>query len=105
MIEYILGDEIRDETDTANPTEAAAATAASAAVGAVGDSGGSDVWPGQDAHGAQLRYTRAVSDFGRLRLLDRTLRDERLDDGEAKVRGFVGGWVCCGFCGFVVWVE
>lgn len=37
-----------------------------------------------DVH-THLRYQRAVSDFGRLRLLDRTLRDEKLSEGEAKV--------------------
>lgn len=56
---------------------------------AVGDGGDWETGVGvQDVH-THLRYQRAVSDFGRLRLLDRTLRDEKLSEGEAKVRGWM----------------
>ena len=34
-----------------------------------------------------MRFQRAVSDFGRLRLLDNTLRDERLGEGEVESVG------------------
>lgn len=88
VIEYILGDEIRDETDMmAAPQQQP---------GAAGASGGGTATPAVEAAdwetgvGApdvhmHLRYQRAVSDFGRLRLLDRTLRDEKLSEGDAKV--------------------
>ena len=53
----------------------------------VGDGGDWETGVGAPDVHTHLRYQRAVSDFGRLRLLDRTLRDEKLSEGEAKVRG------------------
>lgn len=82
VIEYILGDEIQDETDTA----AVPAVSSKAHRGLDGSRhGGLDASGHGGSNHAYLRYQRAVSDFGRLRLLDRTLRDEKLDAGEARV--------------------
>lgn len=107
VIEYILGDEIQDETDTAAVT----GVTSKATRGLDGSRHGLDGsrHGGLDASGhggsnhAYLRYQRAVSDFGRLRLLDRTLRDEKLDAGEARVGDeeqelVLCGWFCRGWC-------
>lgn len=48
----------------------------------------------------QYRMSRAVSDIGRLRLLDSTLRDEKLDPQEAKVSERLAS--CVSFFSFVV---
>lgn len=109
VIEYILGDEIRDETDMTthhHPHPAAQQAALQQPVGAPASGGTGTAtpavavvaaaaagdWEAPEGH-MPLRYQRAVSDFGRLRLLDRTLRDEKLSEREARVRG-VGVYVC-----------
>jgi hypothetical protein len=79
------GDEIQDETDITHHSQGTATGATPQqpqSVDGGGDGGGGGAGP--DVH-TYLRCQRAVSDFGRLRLLDRTLRDEKLEAGEAKV--------------------
>ncbi len=89
VIEYILGDEIQDETDRAGAGEHGHGH---------GDRDGEGPGSGGDGAHTQLRYQRAVSDFGRLPLLDRTLREQRLEGGETRV----GGWLCVCLSGVVM---